>query len=362
MLFVGASILVTGGNYGFWPLPNAELITVFRRRGRVSSTYTKLSKEFPISGLERSFCGILDGNMLVGYGKDVYKYEVKEHEWLHIQGHKIFNHERRGAQGCTINNKYLLCGGALRNRVEIVTLEDRSLNRGSASHSSYLSTAKEKIKSYFSSTSDTPNIKLKSLFLHNKFPVKFPFSKLQKVLPNFGQYSGHTITNIGNNRVMVVASFVTDKTCLSLSNRVFHGEFTENEKRVTWKEVECMKNARFGHIAFKMKDNVYVAGGNGADLKLLSSCERYDIKENKWFDSQHSLPYPISGASVSVSADERFSVITGGASQRSGGEQENVSFCSEDGILFFTEKHGFYSLPNTHLQYKREGHVSLRIP
>ena len=281
---------------------------------------------------------------------------------MHIQGHKIFHHERRGAQGCTINNKYLLCGGALRNRVEILSLENKSLNRGTPRHSSYLSTAKQKFKSYFSSTSDATNIKLKSLFLRNKFPVKFPFSKLQKVLPNFGQYSGHTITNIEKNKVMVVASFVNGNNCLSLSNRVFHGEFTDNEKRVTWKEVECMENARFGHIAFKMKGNVYVAGGNGADLKLLSSCERYDIKENKWFNSEHSLPYPISGASVSVSADERFSVITGGASQRSGGEQENVSFSSEDGILFFTEKNGFYSLSNSNLQYKREGHVSLRLP
>ena len=127
--------------------------------------------------------------------------------------------------------------------------------------------------------------------------------------------------------------------------------------------MDSLKNARVGHIAFKMGENLYVAGGNGADLKLLSSCERYSIKEDKWFTSEHSLPYPLSGASVSVSADEKFSIIAGGASQRLKGEQDSdYSFSSEDAVLFFTEKRGFYPISHCKLNYKREGHVSIRVP
>ena len=144
------------------------------------------------------------------------------------------------------------------------------------------------------------------------------------------------------------------------SSRVFRGTVSSTEKDVTWKELEPMRNARREHITFKMKENLYVVGGYGRYLldislhyrdNILSSCERFDMVKNKWFTCQHSLPYPLCDASVIVSDDETFAVITGG-------RKENHKL--SDGCITFTEDGGFKHSKTYSLLSPRWRHVSIR--
>ena len=107
----------------------------------------------------------------------------------------------------------------------------------------------------------------------NIYPTKLPLI-----------VSHHTLTNIGYDKVMLVGGEVDiirrRRSCSS--NRVFQGKLTPNKKDVKWIEVGCLSEARGLHISFKLNDSVYVAGGvNEEEQEILSSCERYDLTQNK---------------------------------------------------------------------------------
>lgn len=73
-----------------------------------------------------------------------------------------------------------------------------------------------------------------------------------------------------------------------------------------------MRKPRDGHVAFKMENYLYVAGGiDGFSSEVIDSCEHYDIENNTCFSSQHSLPRALEDAFSVVSLDESFAVITG---------------------------------------------------
>ena len=159
---------------------------------------------------------------------------------------------------------------------------------------------------------------------------------------------------MGNKKVMLVGG----KHVGNVSNRIFEGEVTENKRDIRWKELESMNKRRYYHLTFIMHGNIYVAGGsegeNAHQENVLSSCERYDLSEEKWFDCQHSLPYPLWRASVVVCADESFALITGGLS-----ETEQLR---SDGIIIFTEGQGFRYLNNSLLRISRVQHTSVQLP
>ena len=99
-------------------------------------------------------------------------------------------------------------------------------------------------------------------------------------------------------------------------NLVFQGELTEDKKDIIWKESESLKRDRLGHLAFKMKSNLYTLWSpnkwpHETNYWLFSSCERFDLKENRWFNSPHNFLPPILYPSVVVSADESYAVIVG---------------------------------------------------
>ena len=72
-----------------------------------------------------------------------------------------------------------------------------------------------------------------------------------------------------------------------------------------------MRKRRAGHIAFKMNNKLYVAGGKNTTDKFLSCCKRYVIKEGNRENRLHVLPCTFPYVMDSVSPDESFAIIVG---------------------------------------------------
>ena len=129
---------------------------------------------------------------------------------------------------------------------------------------------------------------------------------------------------------------------------------------ITICKLEFPKIPRRHHIAFKLGDGLYIAGGfeqQGNDFAELLSCERYDINEKRWLDCPHTLPHPLVCASVVVSNDETFAVIIGGYYRHDFGAHHESSQ-----IITFTETDGFQLLEENILSWPRSScHTSIRI-
>ena len=82
-------------------------------------------------------------------------------------------------------------------------------------------------------------------------------------------------------------------------------------KSLGWTELRPLKIKRHSHIAFKLENVVYVAGGLNGDT-LLSSCEEYDLEKKKWKMSHHALPYPLFGPVVDIDLNGKYAIIAGG--------------------------------------------------
>ena len=99
------------------------------------------------------------------------------------------------------------------------------------------------------------------------------------------------------------------------------------------------------------ENNLYIAGGETNEKLFNSSgavsvkkehefsCDRYDIKNEKYYVSEYNLPYPVNSFDkVTTSAKEAFAIIlTKGKGT----------------ILSFTEKDGFSEIPNFTIFGKR---------
>ena len=162
----------------------------------------------------------------------------------------------------------------------------------------------------------------------------------------------YTLTKVGQTKFLIIGGDSSEDQCptpvsrgqclfAGVSNRVFQlcgkGRTEEGElydiEDWTCEPIDSMIQPRKHHISFKMKNSVYVTAGDDGKSFLLG-CERYDLNEKKWFRSHHLLPYPLVFASVAVSADETFAVITGCMSPGPGIGQ----------TIVFMEEIGFFVL------------------
>ena len=91
-------------------------------------------------------------------------------------------------------------------------------------------------------------------------------------------------------------------------------------------------------MAFKMNENVYVVGGLVVGKAVLSSCERYSIPDDKWFESIHKLPIPLYNASVTVTPDELFAILIGGNDQNKRPTNNIIVFDETNGFKLLEEK------------------------
>ena len=162
-----------------------------------------------------------------------------------------------------------------------------------------------------------------------------------------------------------------------VSNRVFKGTYLKSQRDVKWSEIDSLIEGRGGHISFMMGNHIYVAGGfiksdQHKDKKRkrtkekeaviqtsnwTSSCEKYDLKEQRWSHCPHILP-PIritldsSGVSsdllnATVSRDGKSAIITCKEEFNTVGDNIGmmISFTEKDGFNVH-ENAGFKSIKN----------------
>ena len=365
------------------PLPEyrrsmtSEIITVFKRRHEFTTSVSKMAKMFPegedVHPILIHFFGLgpavpsgilLDRKVLVGYPGHIYEYEIKKDSWIRVK--KVVNIQntmQHLTNECVLDDVYMPCISYSypdsfphfqRNQTHIKWLHFKRTvsNTTSIANASTRSTLKDKLKSYLLSPG------------HRQPGQHCLYEEISCPNPLPLNIKAPTITNVGTNKVILVGGFTV--TGLDASNRVFQGEFTENKKDVTWKELAPMEKKRCLHIAFKLRNNIYVAGGLvSADWQRQCSdagqwhcsCEQYNLEENKWSISRYRLPFPLVNASVSVSADKTFAVITGGLSKNKCIRRytrivykERVIAEADERIgktIIFTEDKGFQLIDNS---------------
>ena len=180
-----------------------------------------------------------------------------------------------------------------------------------------------------------------------------------------------SVSSVSENKVMVIGGTISGEP------KSFIGELNKTQRDFKWKEVKSsMKMVRVAPVMFLLDDDIYVAGGEGymADPSLpthsmkvctkLNYCERYSLKENVWhpMDDKYDLPYPLSHASVVVSENERFAVISGGLKGNTGNKFQWTKIGTpSDEIIVFTKDKGFNVFHNVTLNKKRWNHVSMML-
>ena len=104
---------------------------------------------------------------------------------------------------------------------------------------------------------------------------------------------------------------------------------------------------------FRMKDNVYFAGGiispkkaedQGIKSDKTFRFDKYNLNEHRWVKCEHTLHYPLEHASVVVSSDQR-----------------NKQGKPGDRIIIFEEETGFTLLEEKMLK-RRSNDVSMIMP
>ena len=212
----------------------SEIITVFKRRRKVTSTFSKLAAGFPRRTAFGEFGGIFQGKVFVGHCYEVYEYDVKEDDWVRLHWDEPVHYNRYLAQGCCMKDIFLLCGGQfLGNQVELLRLDTdflRSTSKIDVSRHPVVC-CNETLSSEIMGSNQNllPQSLPPQIFCRTPLPVNF--------------IVGHSITKVGSNKVFLVGGLVNGIA----SNCIFLGKLIENRTDVKWKEVESMKLPRFQH-------------------------------------------------------------------------------------------------------------------
>ena len=325
-------ILVTAG--ADWemaiinPLPS-EILSVFTRHQKVVSVYSRATAPpFPgVSNYYGTFSGMCDGHILVGQNRIMYTYNSKKNQWLQLPWEN--DCMRNFASSCAINHSSMIIAGHAydsNNKVQLFRLNDSPIKRKK----------KRRLMSCFlTSKQSAPDLNAHWITCSTKLPITV---------------QGHTIINISENEVILVGGIITG---FGLSGRVFLGELKTEEYDVVWKELPNVAYPRTKHMCFKLGMDVYIAGGYGDD-GILSSVEKYNLKEGFWQVHSKPLPCALTSASVVVDIDETYAVITGGLTSA---HTDYRGLC--DNHIIFTPQDVAFS--KSALQKRRSQHIAMRI-
>ena len=348
----------------------SEMVYVYKKDDKITFAKSKLVKRFPNGNCIGAFGGVCQGKVIAGFEKDVYEYNCEEDEWRQVQ--KDVKHDRTCAKSCSIGEMLLVVGPELGNRSEIIRFVKDDPHK--KIHPS-------PTKSKRPETNPDPTNDLGKKDIVNDATISTKESKIchakeflrpqqlcETPLPL--KVKSCSLTNLGNGQVMLIEC---NKACLigRLSSVVKDLKGGLEDEDVVWCNhclidivtidpyvfrVSSMKS-RYEYIIFKMQRSVYVTGGFDGNEHPLVSCVYFDLALNAWYTFKYSLPFPLCNASVVVSADERFAIITGGKVDPDDSEEDSIN-----SIILFTEDEGFRILQNSSLINKRSSHVSIIIP
>ena len=427
---VGTFLMVSGGiaenasntnsNLGNTAEHNAEeQLLVFQRiRQNKFSVVSKLSKLCPLSYEPLVFGGVLGGRILVGCKTDnkMYQYKPDDDEWKAVpvdEDNKLIQNynkqsRRENINGCAVNdNLYLFYEYSPRYDVELLQFKNSDtdlifkVNKSSSEFRNRIENSCSRIENKANTDNNLTDDETMDCTEMSNLPILE--RNVVNFKTNFPHISRPSIINIGNNQVLLLGGEYIHEEDGYLDSRpselVYIWELTNEGKSVRMKKIENMKKSRQNAIVFKIKNNVYVTGGIGGDMgrthlhgtvgyrvhgtsgnhlydqRILSCTERFDLTENKWYPCEYSLPKPLHSASVAVSANESFALITGGVSSYqkmtavpqsknqstsspSSLQKQLITEC--DRIIAFDEDNGFQLLESK-LHYPRSNHVSIRI-
>lgn len=167
-------------------------------------------------------------------------------------------------------------------------------------------------------------------------------------LPTPLKYLKHyTLTKVSDNKVMIVGGVITGKKGQNKavnpyyqedyesvgSNFLWQGIITNSRTSIDWRKIGIgLNKIRLMSICFKLKDNLYIAGGVDIKYRQRYCCDRYNLTESKYYSTDYVIPDDIAlynGASPNcrIIINEEESIAT-------------IVTISEN-VVSFTENGGF---------------------
>ena len=181
-----------------------------------------------------------------------------------------------------------------------------------------------------------------------------------------------TLTRVAHDKIMLIGGLrLYNVATTDRFNRfLWQGTITNIEsdqidvdrgnRRIEWEQIEVeIPKVRLWPICFKLKDNLYIAGGE-EDISAFNDehsshgsselvvCDQYNLQERKYYRSEHVLPYPAHSGSItniSTDSDESFAIFVHNNGQ----------------IIIFTEDRGFEHVPYFSAKETHEGRVLLKL-
>ena len=313
-------------------------------------------KDICVLGRNRCRCDARCFNRLHVEHMFAMQKSAKHPEWVAIPPRHEYYQNWMLSKCCFISPKYLIAVGIARNK-------------NFSDNASIATTVVElfDFNEFFSSSTEN----------HEKSSLQPKWKVLKSNLPN--DILGAALVTTHSDDMYLIGGFVYEHGTIrnsgriedilqdigKVSNKVFKGKFLKSQKDISWTEVESLIQARGGHVSFKMGNNIYVAGGfvekfrNHQDGQFkkskvkeaviqtsnwTSSCERYDLNEEKWSACSYVFPhiditlgsYGVSSdlLNATVSGDETLAIINCKNVLNSEGDWKGMT-------ISFTEKDGF---------------------
>ena len=93
------------------------------------------------------------------------------------------------------------------------------------------------------------------------------------------------VSNLSNDLIYISGGVLSNNSNNNSNGQIILNSLYEYSlKEKTLKEKAHMKIGRINHGIILINDMLYICGGLDQNLKISNTCEKYDIKENKWIN------------------------------------------------------------------------------
>jgi hypothetical protein len=235
------------------------------------------------------FIGHIEGRLIVEESETLSEYMYYNSSWNRLSIQESFkccgSTSRRQSANCILNKNILVVTGGLGHE-RCVSLVHIDVNYTTKSMEC------ERLRSSVNQLKNIKSTRLKITKCRSRLPV---------------QMCKHSITSISKNQVIVIGGWLKG----GISNRVFLGQYFENQEDIHWTELSPLKHGSSSHVSFMLKNHLIVAGGWGSSFTRIDESYIYCIQTNTWSPGP-KLPYPVSHASAIVHESKQFALIFGG--------------------------------------------------